>query len=37
MTVSQLKALADELGVGYNSSVKKQELIDLILAHQESN
>ena len=37
MTVSQLKALADELGVEYTSSVKKQELIDLILAYQESN
>ncbi len=37
MTVSQLKALADEIGVGYTSSIKKQELIDSILAHQESN
>ena len=37
MTVSQLKALADELGVEYTSSVKKQELIDSILAYQQSN
>ena len=37
MTVSQLKTLADEIGVGYTGSIKKQELIDLILAHRESN